>query len=69
LVSYCIENAFLASVVVMPSSHNIVASLCCYNVDHFIPAIAILKYDCILALNIIVKKKYVVGTCKPWANF
>jgi hypothetical protein len=28
-----------------------------------------LKYDYILALNIIIKKMYVVGTCKPWANF
>jgi len=69
LVFYGTKSAFLASTVVMPSSHNIVASLRCCSVDHFILAVAILKYDYILALNIIIKKMYVVGTCKPWANF
>jgi hypothetical protein len=50
-------------------SHNIVASLCCCNVDRFILAIAILRYKYKLALNTIVIKLFVVGTCKPWANF
>ncbi len=56
LVFYGIESALLASIIVMFSSHNIVASLCCCNVDCFIPIVAILKYDYILALNIIVRK-------------
>jgi len=64
LVSYGIENAFLASAIIMPFPHNIVTSLCCCNVERFILAIAILKYDYILALNIIGKKMYVVGICK-----
>jgi hypothetical protein len=38
-----IESALLASVVVMFSSHNIVASLCYYNVDCFIPIVTILR--------------------------
>jgi len=59
------ESAFFASQVVMPSSHNIAASLCCCNVDHFIPIVVILRYDYKPALNIIVKKLYVVGNCKP----
>ncbi len=58
------NNTLLASVIVVPSSHNIVASLCC-NVDRFIPTIAILKYDYELALNIVVQKLYMVGNFKP----
>ncbi len=27
------------------------------------------EYDCKLSLYIVVKKLYVVGTCRPWANF
>jgi hypothetical protein len=57
-----INNALLTFVVVIPSSHNIVASLCYYNVDHFIHAIAIIRYDCKLPLNIVVKKLSMVGT-------
>jgi hypothetical protein len=60
-----IDNALLTFVVVIPSSHNIAASLRCYNVDCFILAITILRYDCKLVLNTIVRKLYVVGTCKP----
>jgi hypothetical protein len=37
-----------------PSSHNIIASLCCCSVDYFILIIAILMYDCKPTLNIIV---------------
>ncbi len=62
------KNVLLVSIVVIPSSHNITSSLCC-NVDHFIPAVAILKYDCKFALYIIVNKLSMVGTYKPWANF
>ncbi len=36
-----IENALLTSIVVIPFSHNNVASLCCCNVDHFIHVVAI----------------------------
>jgi hypothetical protein len=69
LIHYGIDNAFLTFVVVIPSSHNIIASLCCSNVNHFIPAIAILRYDYKHVLNTIVKKLFVVATCKPWTNF
>jgi len=53
---YGIESAFLALAIVIPSSHNIVASLCCYSVECLILAITILKYDCKPTLNTIVKK-------------
>jgi hypothetical protein len=69
LVFYGILSALLAAIIIIPSSHNITASLCNYIVDHFIPAIVILRYDCKLALNTIVKKLSMVGTYKPWANF
>jgi hypothetical protein len=59
------ESAFLTSAVVMPCSHNIAASLCCCSVDHFIPIVAILGYDCKPVLNTTIRKLYVVGTCKP----
>jgi len=57
-------NTLFASTIVIPFSHNIAASLCCCNVDHFIPIVVILKYDCKHALNIVVRKLYVIGTCK-----
>jgi len=60
-----IESALLASVVVMFSSHNIVASLCYYSVDLFILEIIIMKYDCKPTLDIVVKKLSMVGVCKP----
>jgi hypothetical protein len=59
------KSALLVYVAVMPSSHNISASLCCCNVDRFILEVAILRYDCELALNIVVKKLFMVNTCKP----
>ncbi len=62
------KNAFLASIIIISSSHNIIASLCCCSVnhvDHFIAAIAIMSYDYKLTLNTIVKKLFVVSTCKP----
>jgi uncharacterized membrane protein len=62
-------NAFFTSVVIMPFSHNIATSLCCCNVDYFIPIVTILKYYCKLVLNTIVRKMSMVGTCKPWASF
>ncbi len=49
-----IDNALLASVVAIPFSHNIVTSLCYYNVDYFILIVIILRYDCKLVLNTIV---------------
>ncbi len=60
-----IESALLAFTVVIPSSHNIVTSLCCCNVDYFIPTITILKCDYKPALNTIVKKLFMVGIYKP----
>jgi hypothetical protein len=65
LVLCGIDNALLAFIVVMPFSHNIATSLCCYNVDHFILVVAILKYDCKPTLNTILKKRKVVSTYKP----
>ncbi len=59
------EYALLVSKVVMLSSHNVATSLCCYDVDHFIPVVVILRYDYKPTLNIIVRKLYVVGTSKP----
>ncbi len=63
------DNALLASTIFIPSSHNILASLCCWSVDCFIPEVTILKYDCKFALNTIVKKLSMANTHKPWANF
>ncbi len=65
LILYGIDSALFAFVVVIPSSHNIVASLCCCNVDHFILAIAILRYDCKPTLNIVIITLSMVGICKP----
>jgi hypothetical protein len=65
LVLYGTESALLAFEVIMPFSHNIVASLCCCSVDHFILIVVILRYDCKPTLNAIIKKKFVVGICKP----
>jgi len=62
------KNALIASTVIIPSSHNISTSLCCCNVDYFIPVVASMKCDCKTALNIIVRKLYVVGTCKPFSQ-
>jgi hypothetical protein len=59
LVLCGIHGALLASTVIIPSSHNIIVSLCCCNVDHFILAVTILKYDCKPTLNTIVRKMYV----------
>jgi hypothetical protein len=59
------KNALLVSAIVMPFSHNIATFLCCCNVDHFILAVAILKYDYKLVLNTVIKKLFMVGTCKP----
>jgi hypothetical protein len=64
-----INNALLAFAIVIPSSHNIVASLCYCNVDRFILVIVIPRYDCKHVLNTIVKRLFVVDICKPWANF
>jgi hypothetical protein len=47
---------FFFSVVINLFSHKIVTSLCCCNVDRVIPIMAILRYDCKVALNTIVKK-------------
>ncbi len=57
------ESALLASVIVIPFSHNIAAFICC-SVDRFILAIAILRYDCKPTLNTIVRKLFVVGIYK-----
>ncbi len=60
-----IDNALLASAIVIPSSQNIIASLCCWSVDQFIHEVTILKYDCKLVLNTIVKKLSMAGIYKP----
>ncbi len=57
------KNPFLASIVIILFSHNIVASLC--YVNHSIPTITILRYDYKLTLNIVFKKQSMVGTCEP----
>ncbi len=62
---FCTKSALLASVVVIPSSHNITTSLCCCSVDRFILVVATLRYECKLAINTIVKKLFVVDICKP----
>jgi hypothetical protein len=59
------KNELLVSTVIIPFSHNIVASLCYCNVDCFIPVVRILKYESKFALNIVIKMLYVVGTYKP----
>jgi hypothetical protein len=63
------ESALLASIVVMLSSHNIVAFLCYCSVDCFILEVTILRYDCKSTLNIVIIKLFVVNTYKPWTNF
>jgi hypothetical protein len=63
------KSAFFASAILIHSSHNIAASLCCCNVDCFIPIVVILRYDYKPTLNTIVRKLSMVGTCKPWNNF
>ncbi len=65
---YGTKSALFAFIVVMPSSHNIATSLCCCGVNLFILVVVILRYDYKPALNMVVKKLFVVGTCKPWAN-
>jgi hypothetical protein len=65
LVLYGTESALLASIVVMPFSHNLVASLCCCSVNRFISTEAMLKYYYKPVLNTIVQKISMVGTCKP----
>jgi len=57
------KNPLLALIVIIPSSHNIVASLC--YVNHSIPTTTISRYDYKLALNIVFKKLSMVGTCEP----
>jgi hypothetical protein len=69
LVLYGTNNTLLISAVVIPSSHNIATSSCCCNVDHFIPAVIIIRYDYKPTLNIVVRKLSMVGTCKPLAKF
>jgi hypothetical protein len=59
------KSALLDSIVVMPSSHNIATSLCCYSVEIFIPIVIIIRYDYKFILDIVVKKLSVVSTCKP----
>jgi hypothetical protein len=58
-------SALLTSIVVIFFSHNVATSLCYCSVDHFIHAVAILKYDCKPVLNTIIKNMFVVGTYKP----
>ncbi len=68
LILYGTYSALLIPAIDIPSSHNIVASLCC-NVDCCILIVTILRYDCKFILKTILKKLFVVGTCKPWASF
>ncbi len=68
-ILYGAQSELLASVVVMPSSHNIATSLCYCNVDYFILVVIIMRYDCKLVLNTTIKKLFVVGIYKPWTNF
>ncbi len=63
LIFYGIESVLLASKIFIPSSHNIVTSLCCHSVERFIRVVAIMRYDYKITLNIIVNKLSVVGTC------
>jgi len=65
LVLYGTDNAFLVFAVIILFSHNIITSLCCCSVDHFILAVVILKYDYKPDQNIVVRKLSMVGTCKP----
>jgi len=69
LVLYGNNNALLASTIIIPSSHNIATSLCCCSLDRFIHEIIVLKYDYKPTLNTIIRKLYVVGTCKTRTNF
>jgi hypothetical protein len=50
------KSTLLDFVIIMPFSHNIVASLCCYNVDCFIPTFIILRYDYKPTINIVIRK-------------
>ncbi len=59
-VLYGIDSAFFVSIVVIPSSHNIAASLCCCIVDRFIPVVVIQRYDCKPVLNTVVKNVWLV---------
>jgi hypothetical protein len=68
LVLCGIDSAFLAFVIVIHFSHNIVASLCFCNVNHFIPTIVILRYDYKPVLSRIIRKLFMIRTCKPWTN-
>jgi len=65
LIFYGTNSALLASTIIIFFSHNITASLRCYNVDHFILVVAILRYYYKIVLNAIIKKISMVGTCKP----
>jgi len=65
IIFYGTKHAFLASVIIILFSYNIAASLCYYNVDCFMHVIVILRYDCKLALNIVVKKLSMVGIYNP----
>jgi len=56
LILYGIDSALLACVVVIPSSHNIAASLFYYSVEHFILVVTTLRNDCKLTPYTIVKK-------------
>jgi hypothetical protein len=69
LVLYGTKSALLVSIVVMISSHNIVAPLYYFRIDFFILAIAILRHNCKLTLNTIVRKLSMVGMYKPWVSF
>jgi len=68
-VIYGTFSAFLASVILILSLHNIVASLCCWSVNHFILVITILMYDCKPVLNKIIRKLFVIGIYKPFVSF
>jgi hypothetical protein len=65
LVLCGIKSVFLVLALVIPSSHNIVTSLCCCNVDSFILVIAILRYDYKPTLNTIVKKLFIFVNHEP----
>jgi hypothetical protein len=68
-IIYGTKDAFLVSIVVMFSSHNIVTSLCYCSVDFFILSIVILRHNFKHVLNTIVRKLFMVGICKPWASY
>ncbi len=72
-ITLCFWYYYLLSILwywkCIPSSHNIVTSLCYSSVECFIFAIIILRYDCKPTLNTIVKKLFMGGTCTTWTNF